>query len=749
MLRKSLVACIMFCLLATIGVSQEEKEPILSLEQIFKNGEFRAERTGKIRWLDDGRYYSKIESSKEVEKGKEIVFYEPESGERIVKIPGSKLILPGENKTMDISDYHWSPNNKYLLLFTNTSRVWRMNTRGDYWLLNLENWKFRRIGKKPEPSSLMFAKFSPDSKKIAYVYNNNIYVENVLTGYTRQLTWDGSETIINGTSDWVYEEEFRLRDGFCWSPDSRNIAYWQFNTDGVQNFLLINNTDSLYSYTIPVQYPKAGTTNSACRVGIVPAAGAETRWLDVPGDPRNNYIPYMEWANNSQQVMLQRMNRLQNTNQVMLGNVATGKVETIHTERDSAWLNVVRDVTWLDDGKYFLWLSERDGWQHAYKISRDGKKQVLLTKGDYDVISIEHVDQAGGWLYFIASPENPARRYLYRVRLNGRGKLERLSPEDQPGTHAYNISPNSKWAIHTYSTFDDPPITDIISLPKHQSIRTLVSNEELRSKLAGIERNKVEFFRIEIGNRIELDGWMLKPPEFDATKRYPLLYYVYGEPVGQTVLDRWAGRGPLWYYMLAQQGYVIISIDNRGTPAPRGRKWRKCVYQRVGILSSVDQAAAASKINKWSFVDSTRIGIWGWSGGGSMSLNMIFRYPDQYHVALAIAPVANQRYYDTVYQERYMGLPQDNADGYEQGSPVTFAKNLKGKLLIVHGTADDNVHYQNTEAVINELIKHNKPFTMMAYPNRSHSIYEGENTTLHLFSLLTNYLYQNLPAGGK
>lgn len=749
MLRKSIVIIMMLFLMSPYAMTQEGEDSVLTVERIFENNEFRAERAGKMRWLEDGKYYSKIESSEDIENGKEIVFYKPESGERIVKVPASKLILPGENKPITIADYQWSPDNKYLLIFTNTKRVWRINTRGDYWLLNLENWELRRIGKKAAPSSLMFAKFSPDGEKIAYVSKNNIYTESIASGAVRQLTWDGSETIINGTSDWVYEEKFRLRDGFRWSPDSKSIAYWQFDAKGVGTFLLINNTDSLYSYAIPVQYPKAGTTNSACRIGIVPAAGGETRWLDVPGDPRNNYIPYMEWAHNSQQVFLQHLNRLQNTNQVMLGNIETGEITTIHTDQDSAWLDVARNVTWLDDAKYFLWLSERDGWRHAYKISRDGTKQVLLTKGNYDVISIEHVDQEGGWLYFIASPENPAQRYLFRARLNGKGKAERLSPNDQPGTHDYNISPDSKWAIHTYSTFNDPPVTEIVSLPKHQPVRTLVSNEELRAKINELDRSKVEFFRVNIGDGVDLDGWMIKPPDFDATRRYPVLYYVYGEPAGQTVLDRWSGRSTLWHYMLAQQGYVIISVDNRGTPAPRGRKWRKCVYRQVGIISSDDQAAAARKINTWSFVDSTRIGIWGWSGGGSMSLNMIFRHPEQYNMAMSIAPVANQRYYDTVYQERYMGLPQDNADGYEQGSPVTFAKNLKGKLLIVHGTADDNVHYQNTEAVINELIKHNKPFTMMAYPNRSHSIYEGENTTLHLFSLLTNYLYQNLPAGGK
>ncbi|MHC4890243.1 MAG: S9 family peptidase, partial [Planctomycetota bacterium] len=428
----------------------------------------------------------------------------------------------------------------------------------------------------------------------------------------------------------------------------------------------------------------------------------------------------------------------------------TGRVRTIRTECDEAWIDIGNDLKWLDDGKNFTWLSERDGWRHLYLVSRSGKKITPLTPEEFDVISVQSIDEEGGWVYYIASPDNPTQRYLYRVGLDGSGKAERLTPATQKGAHKYQMSPDSKWAFHTYSSFDTPPVIELIRLPQHRKVRTLEDNSELRAKMDALDKRPTEFFRIDIDDGVQLDGWCMKPPDLKPERRYPLLFYVYGEPAGQTVMDRWGGEKYLWHLMLAQQGYLVMSVDNRGTPAPRSRAWRKCIYRQIGILASADQAAAAGAIIKrWPYVDPARIGIWGWSGGGSMSLNAIFRYPNLYHTAMAIAFISNQRFYDTIYQERYMGLPADNEQGYKNGSPITFAHQLKGNLLIIHGTGDDNCHYQSCEALINELIKHNKSFSMMSYPNRSHSIKEGKNTKRHLFELLTRYLRENLPAGPK
>jgi len=419
-------------------------------------------------------------------------------------------------------------------------------------------------------------------------------------------------------------------------------------------------------------------------------------------------------------------------------------------------------------------VSERDGWRHVYLVSRSGKQVKLATPGDYDAIKLLRVDGKSGewgvesgetqtmpahhsplttlhsqWLYFLASPDNPTQRYLYRVRLDGTG-LERLTPPEQAGTHDYQISPDARWAIHRWSSFDAPPTVELVELPGHETVRTLAANKSLRAKVKKLKRRPTEFFRVDIGDGVELDAWCIRPPDFDPKKKYPLLTYVYGEPWGQTVLDRWGGKRYLWHLMLAQQGYVIMSFDNRGTPAPRGRPWRKAIYRQVGILAPADQAAALEKVlAERSYLDPERVGIWGWSGGGSMSLNAIFRYPKLYHTAIAIAPVSNQRHYDTIYQERYMGLPGDNVDGYLKGSPINYAHQLEGNLLVIHGTGDDNVHYQSTEALANELIRHNKPFTMMAYPNRTHGIREGKNTTRHLRELMTRYLKENLPPGGR
>jgi len=731
---------------------------LLTLERIFSSDEFEAEKFGPVRWLKDGTGYTTLEDSKSQEGGKDIVRYDPESKAREVLVSADDLIPSGQSKPLDIDDYSWSADGKKLLIFTNTKRVWRQNTRGDYWVLDLTSRELHKLGGDAKPSTLMFAKFSPDGRYVAYVCERNLYVQYLKNFRVKQLTKDGSTTIINGTSDWVYEEEFGLRNGFRWSPDSKLIAYWQFDTSGVKEFSLINNTDSLYPQLTTFKYPKVGQMNSACRVGVVSIRGGKSQWFKVPGDPRNNYIPKMQWAASSKEVVLQQLNRLQNTNKVRLGKVRTGWFGDIHTgsirtvliEQDEAWVDVSDDLKWLDDGSSFTWVSERDGWRHLYLVSRSGQTLTLLTPGQFDVISVQSIDEKRGWVYYIASPDNPAQRYLYRSTLDGSGKVERLTPINQRGTHKYQISSDSKWAFHTYSSFETPPIIELVRLPEHKTVRTLVENSELRAKLSKLKRYPTEFFRIDIGDGVLLDGWCMKPPDFEPTKQYPLFFYVYGEPAGQTVVDSWSEKRYLWHLMLTQQGYVVMSVDNRGTSAPRGRAWRKCIYRQIGILASADQAAATRAIIKSrSYIDAARIGIWGWSGGGSMSLNAIFRYPDLYHTAMAIAFISNQRFYDTIYQERYMGLPDDNEQGYKNGSPITYAHQLKGNLLIIHGTGDDNCHYQSCEALINELIKHNKHFSMMSYPNRTHAIKEGENTTRHLYELLTGYLNENLPPGPR
>jgi len=752
-MKRYLALWLVCCALLTIptvlagqGQAPADDPALLTLDRIYSSHEFISERFGPARWHDKLSGYTSVEPAQHLAGGRDIVLYSPTSGKRDVLVDARSLIPKGAEEPLEIEDYQWSPDGKQLMVFTNSQRVWRQNTRGDYWILDLKKNTLWRLGGNAPESSLMFAKFSPDSWKVAYVSERNLYVQSLEDRSVTQLTNDGSATIINGTSDWVYEEEFFLRDGFRWSPDSRRIAYWQFDTAGVRDFYLINNTDELYSKPIPIQYPKAGETNSATRIGVVSATGGPTVWFTPKGDPRDHYIPRMDWAANSSQVIIQRMNRSQNTNVIMLGEAESGDLNTITTELDPAWVDINDTLLWVENGRYFTWLSERDGWRRLYLISRDGQTARPVIKGEFDIIQVIKIDPARGVVYFTASPDNPTQSYLYKADLFGDGRAQRITPLTQPGSHRYTISNDNRFAFHTYSTAETPETTDLIRLKGHKRIRVLAANTELKERVAALSRRPVEFFRVRVSAGEDLDAWCIKPPNFDPKGKYPLLVYVYGEPWSMTVRDRWGGNTYLWHLFLAQKGYVVVSIDNRGTPSPRGREFRKCIYGKVGILNSKDQADAVQAIlEQRPYLDRERVAVWGWSAGGTMTLNAMFRYPDLYKTGMAIAPVADQKYYDTIYQERYQGHPRDNAEGYIEGSPITHAQNLKGNLLLIHGTGDDNVHYQNTEALVNRLIEFNKTFDMMSYPNRSHGIYEGTNTTRHLFGLLYRYLTTHTP----
>jgi dipeptidyl-peptidase-4 len=737
-----------FGLLLSAAYGQTPNKRILTLDRIFSSNEFRSETFGPARWVEDGSAYTTLEPSPANTEARDIIRYEAATGARSVLIAATSLMPKGSTAPLVIDDYSWSKDGRKLLVFTNSKQVWRQNTRGDYWVFDITAKKLTKLGKDATPSTLMFAKFSPDGMRAGYVRENNLYVEDLADGRITQLTRDGSRRIINGTFDWVYEEELDLRDGWRWSPDSRSIAYWQLDTDGVSDYYLINDTDSLYPKITTIQYPVAGQTNSAARVGIISVAGGETRWLAVPGDPRNNYIARMDWAGNSNEIVLLQLNRRQNVLNVIIGKADTAQVQTILSEKDDAWVDIDSDeINWLGDGRRFLWLSERDGWRHVYAASRAGGAPQLITAGAFDVVSIEGVDEKAGWLYYIASPDNATQRYLYRTELAGNGKPERLSPATQPGTHSYTIAPNSAWAFHSYSTISSPPSIELVHLPDHRPVRQLAPNTAVIEKVKELDLKPPEFIKVDVGGGTTLDGWMIKPPNFDASRRYPVLIYVYGEPASQTVIDRWGSTRYLWHQMLAQHGYLVMSFDNRGTPAPKGRAWRKVVYRQIGVLAASEQAAAARVVQSWPFVDGKRIAIWGWSGGGSMTLNQMFRYPDIYQLGMSVAPVTDQHFYDTIYQERYMGLPQDNEEDYRRGSPVTHAAGLAGKLLIVHGSGDDNVHYKGTEVLANVLIANQKQFTMMEYPNRRHDISQGPGTTRHLFELLTSFLEKNMAPG--
>ena len=699
------------------------------------------------KWTADGSSYYAVEK-------KEIVKIELPSQDKTVFISRKQLVTKNGD-TLVPRSFQLSPDGKLALIYTNAQKVWRYPTRGDYWLLNLATGNLKQMGKGRPAASLQFAKFSPDNKKIAFVSERNIYTEDLATGIIKKLTSDnGTKKLINGTFDWVYEEEFSCRDGFRWGPDSRSIAYWQIDANKIRDYFMLNTTDSVYSRVIPVEYPKVGEPPSPARIGVVNISTAQTKWMKIPGEPDQNYLIRMEWSAPGE-IILQQVNRKQNESKLMLCNATTGDAKIIYTETDKAWVSTinewrsdVRGWDWIAKGNEFIWTSEKDGWRHLYRISKDGKKETLITKGNYDVIDLLNIDEKNGLVYFYASPTNATQRFLYSAKLDGNYPAERMSPPGEEGTHSYEISPNGKFARHSFSNYYTPPLMEWVTLPDHKPFK---ESDDIAKKIKKENREKsnVSFFKVTTEEGVTMDGWKVLPKDFDSTKKYPVVFYVYGEPAGATVTDVYDEERNFLYPGIDKDGYIQVSLDNRGTPAPKGREWRKAIYRKIGQLNIRDQALGAKEVMKWKYIDTSRVAVWGWSGGGSSTLNLLFQYPDQYQTGISIAPVTSSLLYDNIYTERYMGLPQENMDDYEKGAALTHAKNLKGNLLFIHGTGDDNVHYQNIEKLINELVKHGKMFKMMSYPNRTHGISEGEGTFEHLAAMYRKYLREKCPPGGR
>jgi dipeptidyl-peptidase-4 len=705
-----------------------------------------------IKWNKQGTGYFAVESG-------EIVYNDLNSIQKKTIVTKAQLTPTGNTKQLSIRNFFFSEDAKKILIYTNSKKVWRYDTRGDYWVLDIATSTLKQLGKGKPESSLMFAKFSPNSLKVAYVSEYNIYSEDLSTGKIEQLSFGGSRKKINGTFDWAYEEEFFCRDGFRWSPDSKQIAYWQMDAKITREHLMINNTDSIYPFAVPVEYPVAGEAPSPFKIGVVALGNPTiTKWMQIPTDPiLQSYVPRMEWAANSTQLIVQHLNRKQNESEILLCDIATTKTSPIYRESDPAWIDILAlwdekysygGWDWIENGNAFLWASEKDGWRHLYRISRDGKSQTLITNGKYDVMQISAIDEKNGYLYFEASPDNATQKYLYRTKLDGTGTAMRVTPANQPGTHSYTLSPNAIFAKHSFTNYYTPNISEWVKLNTHQPI----DGDKVNKAIQQSDKSKInlEFFTITTSEGVTMDAWMSKPANFNPSKKYPVLFYVYTEPWGQNVKDEYGvGNDYLFRGDLAQEGYFYISIDNRGTPVPKGRAWRKSIYKNIGQVNIRDQALAAKEILKWPYIDSSRIAVWGWSGGGSATQNLLFQYPEIYKTGVAVAGVANQLTYDNLYQERYMGLPQEDKSGFIKGSPITYAKNLIGNLLLIHGTGDDNVHYSNMEMLVNELVKYGKQFQMMSYPNRTHSISEGPGTFNHLSQLYTDYIRKNCPGGAK
>jgi dipeptidyl-peptidase 4 len=671
-----------------------------------------------------------------------------------VTIIKKEQLTPAGKEALDIASFAFSADNTKLLVFTNTAKVWRYNTRGDYWVLDIVTGKLTQLGKDKPAQSLMYAKFSPDGKKAGYVSGHNLFTEDIASGSITPLTVDGTRKLINGTFDWVYEEEFGCRDGFRWSPDGSNIAFWQVDATKIRDYLMLNTTDSNYSHVVPVEYPKVGEAPSPVKIGVVNAGGGVIKWMDIGGDPQQHYLPRMEWAD-ANTLVVQQLNRKQQESKLFYCNAADGSSKSFYTENDKAWIEVKSywnddDPTgwdWINKGREFIWVSEKDGWRHIYKISHDGTKQTLLTIGKYDIESIKNIDETGNFIYFMASPENATQLYLYKVKMDGKSNAVPVSPAALKGTHDYTISPNAKWASHSFSNYKTQRVKEWISLPDHKAADAAAS---IAATIKTEDNSSVKYTTITTEDGVTLDAWINSPENFDSTKKYPVVFYVYGEPAATTTGDSYGNhQNYLYKGDMSADGYFQIAVDNRGTPSLKGSAWRKSIYRKIGSINIRDMAMTAKKILEKTYFDKDRVAVWGWSGGGSSTLNLLFQYPEIFKTGIAIAAVGNQLFYDNIYQERYMGLPQENKEDFINGSPITYAKNLKGNLLYIHGTGDDNVHYSNAEVLVNELIKYNRQFQFMAYPNRTHSISEGEGTGLHLVTLYTDYLRAHCPPGAK
>ena len=703
----------------------------------------------QMHWSADGNAYALVDQG-------DLLRMNIRTGNKTVLLAKDKLRLSGSDQPLTIANFAFTPDSANVLIFTNTARVWRYNTRGDYYLINRTTGQIRQVGKGRPAQSLMYAKLSPDGRSVAYVSEHNLFTEDVATGKLTQLTTDGTRKRINGTFDWAYEEEFGCRDGFRWSPDSKQIAYWQVDATHIRDYLMLNTTDSAYSHVVPVEYPKVGESPSPARIGIVSVSGGQTNWLNLPGDPQQHYLIRMEWLIKGDGMIVQQLNRKQNESRLFICNLASQAVTPVYTEIDKAWVDGKERWNnddpsgweWLENGKSFVWVSEKDGWRHLYRVNIDGKKETLLTPGAYDIETISRIDEAANQIYFIASPQNTNQRYLYRTTLDGKGKAERVTPTGLAGTHTYTISPNARLAQHTFTNYQNSPIREWVSLPDHKPVN---AQESIETRMKPVAKPNVSFFNLTTDDGVNLDGWMAKPTDFDSTKKYPIVFYVYGEPASSTVNDNFSvGTNRMFQGDMTKAGYIYVALDNRGTPNLKGAAWRKSIYRQIGRINIRDQAMGAKKLfSQHAYIDTSRVAVWGWSGGGSTTLHLLFQHPEIYKTGISIAAVGNQLFYDNIYQERYMGLPQENREDFVAGSPITYARNLQGNLLYIHGTGDDNVHYDNAEVLINELVKFNKQFQLMSYPNRTHGISEGPGTSVHLRTLYTNYLLKYCPPGPR
>ena len=714
-------------LFALIFLAQQvfAQEKMIQLEDIWASRLFSPKWVWGINSMNDGVHYSSLNYA---DKNVYITQYSYETGDSISTIVNSKD-LDG----ISFNDYSFSKNEKKVLLPTETESIYRYSSRSNYFVYDRDT----KILEELSTGKQRLAQFSPDATKVAFVKENNIFIKDLVNNLELQITFDGElNKVINGATDWVYEEEFAFDNGMQWNANGTKIAYYRFNEEKVPEFSMDLFT-GLYPSQTKFKYPKAGEANSTVELFIYDLDSKKTIKADLDSE-EEYYIPRIKWTLDENLLSVQKMNRHQNQLDFIIVNVKDGSSQTIFTENDQAYIDVTDNLTFLKDGKYFIWTSEKSGYNHIYLYNLKGNQVRQITKGTYDVTDFYGINESNNTVYFASGEQSPMRRDIYSVQLNGKNK-KRLT--NKIGTNSATFSTNFKYFINQYSNANTPYYFSLFDA-KGNEVRMLKDNAALNKKLSEYALSKKEFFDFKTTKGIELNGWIMKPHDFDETKQYPVFMYLYGGPGSQQVTDSWGGSNFMWYQMLTQQGYIVACVDNRGTGA-RGSEFKKCTYQQLGKLETEDQIEANRYLANLPYVDGSRIGIFGWSYGGYMSSLCLLKGADEFKMAIAVAPVTNWRYYDSIYTERYMRTPQENASGYDDNSPINHVEKLKGNYLLVHGSADDNVHYQNTMEMANALVKANKQFDLFVYPNKNHGIYGG-NSRLHLFTKMTNFIKENL-----
>jgi dipeptidyl-peptidase-4 len=620
-----------------------------------------------------------------------------------------------------------------LLISTETESIYRHSTKALYYIYNLKDKTLKPVTE----AKAMYGTFSPDGQKVAFVRDNNLFYKDLNANKEIQVTTDGKlNNIINGATDWVYEEEFSFSQGYQWNSDGSHIAYYKFDESGVKEFNLTT-YGNLYPTENRYKYPKAGEQNSVVEIYTYELASAKNQKVNT-GENKDQYIPRIKWTTNPALLSFQRLNRHQNVLELILADVKKGTVNTILKESNPTYIDITDDLTFLKDGSGFLWSSELQGFNHIYYYNMNGKLINQVTTGSFDITELKGIDEQAKTIYYVSAEESPMTRTVYSIKLDGKNK-KKLSAKS--GTNAPTFSNGFKFFINNHSDANTP---SFISLHDQSGklIRVLEDNKALVTTLSTYNLSPKTFFTIKTSEGVNLNAWIIKPAGFDSTRKYPVLMTVYGGPGHNTVNDMWEAQNYLWHQMLAQNGYIVVSIDNRGTGF-RGQDFKKSTYKQLGKLETIDQIESAKFLGNLRYVDKSRIGIQGWSFGGYMSSLCMTKGADFFKAGIAVAPVTNWRYYDSIYTERFLQTPQENPAGYDENSPINFVKQLKGKYLLVHGTADDNVHYQNSMEMTTALVRANKPFEMFMYPDKNHGIYGG-TTRLHLYTLMTDFIKENL-----